>query len=113
MVLSSITTGNDRVYTGIDIKVYKNTDSEIVLVQDAFVRVKGVNNSYCETCYTSYSGKCRKQINQAGYYSFCASKDNYEDGKTVYVSGGTMEVYLYLDNYGSCEPCLYPEGKEK
>lgn len=100
--------------TGVDIKVYKSSENgDPIPVEAAFVKVKGVNNNYCETCYTSYSGKCRKQIDQGGYYTFCATKDNYGDGKMVYVSGGTMEVYLLIDSYASCTPCEFPQGNEK
>lgn len=114
IVLNNESTSSMGNNTGVDIKVYNSTgNGEQVPVENAFVKVIGANNNYCETCYTSYSGKCRKQIIEEGYYSFCATKDNYGDGKTVYVSGGTMEVYLLIDNYASCTPCEYPQGNER
>jgi hypothetical protein len=97
-------TKGPNVSTGVDVKVYQGG----IPVENAFIRVSG--NGFEECCYTSGSGKCRIQVPQDGYYGFCASKDHYGDSKTVYISGGTMEVYLYLNTYGlECQSCQNPE----
>ncbi|MCI0474117.1 MAG: hypothetical protein L0Y76_11095 [Ignavibacteria bacterium] len=91
--------------TGIDIYVLDRYNN---LVNEALVRVTG--NGFEGCCYTSYNGECRIQVPQDGDYGFCASKDHYGDSKTVYISGGTAIVYMYLKTYGlECQTCENPE----
>lgn len=90
--------------TGIDIYVYKSGYP----VENALVRVSG--NNFLECCYSSGAGKCRVQTPADGTYGFCASKDHYGDSKSVYISGGTAIVYMYLNTYGlECQACEDPE----
>lgn len=97
-------------FTGVD--VYVKLSDTTTPASYAYVKCNGVSINYCEEQIANWVGKCRFNLQPNNTYNFCSYKDNYGDSKTVYISGGSQWVYLYLSTYGlSCTPCNYPEKK--